>query len=186
MAMFFLGLIPLWIFHFDYSSKLVIALCLGGLLMGLLINLINKFAIPTKWAFKNRFGINGVIVLVFYIMLISPFWNGHAISFQALLIGSILGFFTIGFFFKSNYMTAMSKKSFDKSLLDDEIISDFCSTKENGKTIVGVLILRNKKRLIFMPVDFEYHFLILIYWSRKMLNFKKKLGYQMELLSMKT
>ena len=149
-----LGLFSLWILHFDYSFKSIIALCLGGLLIGILINLINGYAIPTKWAFKNRFGINGVIVLVFYI-IISPLWTGHAISIQALLVGFVFGFFILGFLFKSNYSTAISKKSFDKSLLDDEIISDFCFTNENVKNVEGILILTNNKRIMFIPLDFE-------------------------------
>lgn len=51
LALFFLGLIPLWIFQFDYSFNSFIALCLCGVLVGLLINVINKFAVPSKWAF---------------------------------------------------------------------------------------------------------------------------------------
>jgi len=154
IVLFVLGLFPLWILHFDNGVKSILALCLAGLLIGLFINLINGFAIPSKWAFKNRFGINGVIVLVFYLIL-SPLWTGHALSIQALLVGLVIGFFILGFLFKSNYKTAISKKTFDMSLLDNEIISDFCFTNENAKTIEGILILTNNKRLIFIPLDSE-------------------------------
>ena len=153
MALFLLGLIPLWIFPFDYGFKSVVALCLSGLLIGSGIISIKTLAIPSIEVYKNRFGIDGAIVLVFY-MSLSPLLIGHAISFQILLPGAVIGFFLLGYFFKSNYATAISKKSFDKSLLEGEIISDFCSCKENGKTIVGILTL-TKNSLRFIPVDFE-------------------------------
>jgi len=155
MALFLVGLMSLLISLFNFSLKSVIGLCLSGLLVGLFINVINRLAVPSEWTFQHRFGFNSATVLVFYMLLIAPFWTGKALSFQTLFIGSILGVLVVRFFLKSNYTSAISKKSFDKTLLENEILSDFCSAKENGKTMSGVLILTNKRRLIFMPVDSE-------------------------------
>lgn len=93
-----------------------------------------------------------------------------------ILTGSILGFFIVGYFFKSNYTTVLSKKSFDKSLLDDEILSDFCSTNENGKTISGILILTNNKRLFFMPLDAEKSLFDFDFLEQKNVTLQKQFG----------
>jgi len=154
IALSFLGLIHLWFFYFDYSSISIIALSLGALIIGLLVTLFRMYAIPSKWAFKNRFGIDGLIFSA-YILFISPLWSGHAISLPMLFVGFGLGIVLLGYLFKSNYTIAKSKKSFDLTLLDGEILSDMCSSKVDGKNIAGMLILTKMNKLLFIPVNSE-------------------------------
>jgi len=151
--LFFLGSIPLFIFS-GGSVKSLIVLCSIGLLTGLLIILIKAFAIPPKWLFNNRFGLDGFVV-VFLISLLPSFQTEKAFRFDSLVVGIIIGivfgFFFIGGFQKRGFKNLSKKITFDINP-DLEILSDIAVFGEKGKYISGKLIL-TKQKLLYVPID---------------------------------
>lgn len=150
-----IGLFILYRIFFNQSSKSVIILFLGALLIGELIILFRAFAVPSRWAFNNRFGIEGLLLTIPLLLIVSLAMD-HGLSFLSvsidLIIGGIFGYFLLGYINKSNYNKKIRKIDPVKLNDDSQILSDLASYKENDIKVSGVLILNNQK-LIFIPVD---------------------------------
>jgi hypothetical protein len=150
----FLGLILFLIFGVDSSVKSIMVLLFGGLLIGLFIKLIKSFVIPSKWIFDNRFRIEGLLSMVPILLLITFWMNSLSLLTVTvdLIIGSVFGFFFMGFSNKNNYNKLIKKIAFDNLYFDSEVLTDLAYYKENGKFSYGKLIL-TKQKLVFIPVN---------------------------------
>jgi len=155
-GLIFIGLIiSLILFKFNDFVTSVIVSCSAGILVALLIILIQAFAIPSKWAFNNRFGFGGMLFITLGAFSASildekAFSSGALII--SLLIGVIVGFLGLGFLPKRNLKIISEKMASEYHIPASELIIGGAVFNENNQSIHGKLILI-KRKLLFIPVD---------------------------------
>lgn len=155
ISVVFLGLMLLLFYYFKFSIKHIIALCGGGVLIGLVIASTKAFLVPPVWAFKKRFGMEGLLLMIPLLLLISLLdYKGLPLKIVLfdLIFGGVFGYFLMGTIYKAQYNKTLKKITFNNLNIDNPILTDLASFIENDKSILGKLILTNQK-LIFIPVD---------------------------------
>lgn len=155
MGLIFLGLVFLLFYFFEANAKYVIAICLGGLVIGLSVKLIKSFLIPSQWIFNHRFGFKGLLFTILILLIVS-LTNFYELSIKNviidLLFSVVFGFFLMGNIYRSNYNKKVNTITSDNLNVDSQILTDLASYKEDTSIILGKLILTEQK-LLFIPAN---------------------------------
>jgi hypothetical protein len=141
-----------------------IEIILAGGIWVILMRLWFGYGIPSRWMFKNRFLLNGLLLgIIFgFFPLILPY-NEHRLCIKHLLIlltGFVIGTLYLFIISKIYYNKLCKETKLEKQEGEAEIMSDQASIKNEDGYIAGRLILTNK-RLCFMTKDIDNYSLVI-------------------------
>jgi len=141
----------------EFNLVSFIILIIGGLTIGLLEQLYKAFVVPSEWMFKNRYRIEGMIIiipLVFFVLLVDEREITFAILAATFIAGIPFGYFLMGYVKYRDFIKVTGKIKSIKPDSDSIILTDLANHKEKGINVPGQLFI-NSQKLIFIPIDME-------------------------------